>query len=113
MPAFNKGWCYSPTCNIRTCLAAGASVAFACSLLSTAALALPPPDDIPEEILRYQTILGARSPVDNQSLSPTEYEDLKIQLAEAQDVPPELSPKLQQLIFLLKLRKFYRSLLPF
>ncbi|MEO0801148.1 MAG: hypothetical protein AAFY57_02575 [Cyanobacteria bacterium J06642_2] len=98
-------------CLLRICAAGGLSLSIA--FFQASALALPPPEDIPEEVLRHQTILGARSPVDNQSLSPSEYEELRLELAQAQDEPPQLSPKLQQLVFLLKLRKFYRTLLPF
>jgi hypothetical protein len=86
-----------------------------CLLLTNAiaAKALPPPDEIPEEVLRNQTSLSGRSPVDNSELSPSEYANLQTQLQEAQRVDPRVSPKLQRLIVLLKLRKLLRSMTPF
>ena len=97
--------------NVARCVGLSLIVGFSMAFPS-AAVALPPADDIPEEVLRSQTILGARSPIDNQPLSPSEYEQLQAELAE-DDTAPRRSPKLERLIFLLKLRKFYRSLWPF
>ena len=76
------------------------------------ALALPPPDDIPEEILRAEADLAARSPLDNRPLSPSEYEQLRA-LQHSRRRDPEVAPEVEQLIFLLKLRQGLRSILPF
>ncbi|AIE72573.1 MULTISPECIES: hypothetical protein [unclassified Synechocystis] len=73
---------------------------------------LPPPDDIPEEILRTEIILEGRSPVDGEPLTATEYTELMEALAENPN-PPQLSPRIRHLVFLLKVRKFFRTLLPF
>ncbi|MEM9567240.1 MAG: hypothetical protein AAF974_02945 [Cyanobacteria bacterium P01_E01_bin.34] len=78
-----------------------------------AAVALPPPDDIPEEVLRNQGVLDGRSAIDNSELSPTEYAELQALLEDSQDVTPRVSPELQRLILLLKLRKILRSVTPF
>ncbi|MFO0172935.1 MAG: hypothetical protein ACK51W_10705 [Aphanizomenon sp.] len=40
---------------------------------SKAVRALPPPEDIPEEILRTEIILAARSPIDGQIITPADY----------------------------------------
>ncbi|QUS61136.1 hypothetical protein IQE94_03030 [Synechocystis sp. PCC 7339] len=74
--------------------------------------ALPPPDDIPEEILRTEIILEGRSPVDGEPLTATEYAELMEALAENPN-PPQLSPRIRHLVFLLRVRKFFRTFLPF
>ena len=73
---------------------------------------LPPPDDIPEEILRTEIILEGRSPVDGEPLTATEYTELMEALAENPN-PPQLSPRIRHLVFLLRVRKFFRTFLPF
>ena len=75
-------------------------------------LALPPPEDVPEEVLRTEIITEARSPIDGELLTAAEYAELQAQLAEP-SFPPELNPKVQQLICLLRLRKFLKTILPF
>jgi hypothetical protein len=74
--------------------------------------ALPPAEDIPEEILRREIITEGRSPLDNQPLSAAQYEELIAQLAESK-YPPELSSKVREAIFLLELLKFIRTVTPF
>ncbi|MEO0405952.1 MAG: hypothetical protein AAF289_01245 [Cyanobacteria bacterium P01_A01_bin.135] len=84
--------------------------------LSTAALlppavALPPPEEVPEEVARTEIILGARSPVDGEPLTAAEYAELRSELEE-REYPPEVSSEIQQLIFLLRLRKLIRIITP-
>ena len=74
--------------------------------------ALPPAQDIPEEILRTEIILEGRSPVDGKPLSAAEYEELQARLAQSA-FPPEINPDLRELIFLLQLRKFIKTIIPF
>ncbi len=76
------------------------------------ALALPPASEIPEEVLRAQPDLRARSPVDNQPLTASEVLELEEALA-ARPETGSVSPEVEQLIFLLKLRKGFRDLFPF
>ncbi|MFS8857139.1 hypothetical protein NW851_02635 [Synechococcus sp. H55.7] len=76
------------------------------------ALALPPAFELPEEVLRAQPDLQARSPVDNQPLTAGE----ALQLQAALGARPEtgsVSPEVERLIFLLRLRKGLRDLFPF
>ena len=87
-----------------TVLAAGAQPNFC--------WALPPTEDVPEEILRTEIILEGRSPVDGKPLSAAEYEELKAQLAQA-SFEPQLAPNIQQIIFLLQIRKFVKTIIPF
>jgi len=70
------------------------------------------PADIPEEVARTEIILEARSPIDGTPLTAAEYAELLAEI-EARDYPPELSSDLQQLIFLLRLRKLVRTFTPF
>jgi hypothetical protein len=89
------------------------ALSFTFSFCSTSiGVALPPPEDIPEEILRTEIIIEGRSPLDNQPLSAAEYAELQAQLAESK-FPPELNSKLQHLIFILQLLKFVRTINPF
>ncbi len=75
--------------------------------------ALPPPEDIPEEVLRAEIITGARSPIDGSVLTPSEYAALQAELAQAPPEKIELSPKIRRNIGLLRLRKFIKTFLPF
>lgn len=72
---------------------------------------LPPPEDVPEEVLRTEIITQARSPIDGKPLTPAEYAQLKAQLEERLP-PPQVSPKIRQLIFLLRLRNLLRTVTP-
>ncbi|MGK7888266.1 MAG: hypothetical protein AB4042_02965 [Leptolyngbyaceae cyanobacterium] len=78
----------------------------------TKAIALPPPEDTPEEILRTEIILEARSPLDGEPLTASEYVELQAELAESLN-PPSINSETQQLIFLLRIRKALNMLLPF
>ena len=70
--------------------------------------------DIPEEVLENELILDGRSPIDGQPLSPAEYAQLEDQLQQVSgEVPGRLSPKVQQAVVLLRLRKVITTLFPF
>jgi hypothetical protein len=87
-------------------------------LLLTSALpavALPPPEDVPEEIERTEIITEARSPIDNELLTAAEYAELQ---AELQKSPPgnphdQVSPRVRRTIRLLRLRSFIKRVFPF
>ncbi|GAB1540040.1 hypothetical protein NUACC21_27090 [Scytonema sp. NUACC21] len=74
-------------------------------------MALPPQEDIPEEILRMEIITAARSPIDGKPLSAAEYAKLQAQLSVIP--PPKLDPKIREQVFLLRIRKFLLQLFPF
>jgi len=76
------------------------------------ALALPPPDDVPEEVLRTEIIVEARSPLDGQPLTAAEYAELQAQLQTA-PYPPTLNSKIRDQFTLLYLRRAIRIFLPF
>ena len=93
------------------------NVIFAASVLQFvfvgAAFALPPPEDTPEEVLRTQIIIEARSPIDGEPLTPAQYAELTVELSDPQPPDPQVNPKLRELIFLLRLRHQIRLILPF
>ncbi|AFZ04219.1 hypothetical protein [Calothrix sp. PCC 6303] len=74
-------------------------------------LSLPPPEDIPEEILRTEMITAARSPIDGKPLTAAKYAELQANLQIAP--PPKLDPKIRENIFLLRLRKGLIQIFPF
>ncbi|MDY6899264.1 MAG: hypothetical protein SWZ49_14470 [Cyanobacteriota bacterium] len=75
-------------------------------------IALPPEEDISEEVLRTEIILEARSPIDGKPVSVAEYAQLQAQL-KTRPYPPILSPKVRQTVFLLRLLKILKTLFPF
>lgn len=77
------------------------------------AFSLPPAEDTPEEILRTEIIIEARSPVDGKPLTPAEYAELQAKLEAGPPLEPKLSPQVRQTIELLRLRKFIRTFFPF
>lgn len=79
--------------------------------IGKAVMALPAIDDMPEEILRTEIILEARSPIDGRKLTAAEYAQLQTQMQT--NPPPRLNPKIRDQIFLLQLRKVLLQLFPF
>lgn len=75
--------------------------------------ALPPPEDVPEEILRTEIITEARSPIDGKLLSAAEYAELQASLQLDSPPQPMVSRDIKHLIFLLRLRSQIRLILPF
>jgi hypothetical protein len=90
----------------------GAALTLSLWGLPPIAQALPPPEDIPEEVLRTEIILEGRSPVDGKALTATEYTELMEQLA-GNPNPPQLNSEVQHLIFLLRVRKMIKTFIPF
>ena len=75
-------------------------------------LALPPAEDIPEEVLRTEIILEGRSPVDGKALSAREYAELQADLAQ-RATSPQINSDIQQIIFSLQIRKLFKTIIPF
>lgn len=74
-------------------------------------MAFPPAEDTPEEILRTEIIIDARSPIDGSLLTAAEYVQLQDQL---QTSPPrKLDPNIRQNIFLIRIRSVLLKLFPF
>lgn len=81
--------------------------------IAPAAIALPPPEDLPEEVLRSQVITGARSPIDGRPLTAAEYAELQAELATSPPSQTEVAPQVRRVVNLLKLRKFLKTVFPF
>jgi hypothetical protein len=80
---------------------------------SSPAAALPPATDIPEEILRTQIIVEARSPVNGEPITAAEYAEALARQEEQQNDFGVVPPKIRRLIGLLRLRKALRTIFPF
>ncbi len=78
----------------------------------SAQTAAPQTGDVPEEVARLQPIEHARSPEDNRLLTPAEYALLQEELQKAQETRA-VSPRLRQLILLLRVRKVLKTIIPF
>ena len=81
-----------------------------------AVLALPSPvepADVPEEVLRSEIILDARSPIDGKPMTATAYAELQAQLQTPPTDLPDLTPQVRKTLNMLRLRKFLKTLLPF
>ncbi len=72
-------------------------------------------EDPPEEVLRAEIYTDARSPIDGKQLTAAEYTELMEKLRSLDSIPPEdlVSPKVVEVIGLLKLRKFLKQFIPF
>lgn len=75
--------------------------------------ALPPPKDIPEEILRTEIITEARSPVTGEPLTASEYAELEIELHRQPELYNTTPQNLRSLIHLLRIRRAIRTFIPF
>lgn len=82
------------------------------SLIAPPSHTLPPKEDTPEEILRTEIIINGRSPIDGKPLTASEYAQLQEQIAES-PFPNQLNPQVREIIFLLGIRKFIKSVTPF
>lgn len=82
------------------------------AFLGNDALALPPQDDIPEEILRTEIITEARSPLNGEPISAADYATLQEHLRDP-NTEPVVNPDIAQLIQLLQLRRTLKPILPF
>lgn len=76
------------------------------------AVAIPPPEDVPEEILRTEIILYGRSPITGKQLTASEYVKLQEEIAQSNFSSP-IDPEIRELIFLLRIRKLFNDIIPF
>lgn len=75
-----------------------------------AAEALPPPEDVPEEVLRTEIITEGRSPISGEILSAAEYAQLEAELqrADIQQAPDSF----RSVIFFLQVRRVIQPIIP-
>ncbi|MGQ4647665.1 hypothetical protein [Lyngbya aestuarii] len=76
------------------------------------ARSLPPPEDLPEEVLRMQIITEARSPIDGKPLTAAEYAQLQAKLQE-RSTAPGIHPAIKNSIFQLRLLQILDRINPF
>jgi len=81
------------------------------SFMALGAIALPPPEDIPEEIARTEIITEARSPLNGSPVTAAEYAEQITSLRTAPH-PPTAPQKFRDLVLLLQFRRFLRPFLP-
>lgn len=91
----------------------GLGLAASLLLEPRSAVALPPPDDQPEEVLRTEVITGARSPITGKPMTAAEYAQLQAEIETPPPIQPELSPTIRKQVNLLKLRQFLKTFFPF
>jgi len=76
-------------------------------------LALPNPEDKPEEVLRLEIITGARSPLDGKPITASEYAQLQAELQTPAPSRPQVGRPLEKNLNLLRLRRFIKTFFPF
>lgn len=81
-------------------------------MLPKIAVCLPPPEDIPEEILRAEIITEGRSPKDGSPVTASEYAEIQLE-QEERNLPPNVNEDIQHTIFLLRVLKLFKTLKPF
>jgi hypothetical protein len=76
-------------------------------------IALPSEGEVPEEVLRGEVAVGARSPIDGAPLTARDYAELQVEIERSNQVEAVAPEKLRNLVGLLRLRKFIKTVLPF
>lgn len=74
-------------------------------------LTLPSSKDIPEEILRHEVITEGRSELTGKILNSSEYAKAQEKLSRS-SYHPEVNARLKHLVFLLKIRKMLKTIVP-
>jgi hypothetical protein len=95
---------------MNNCQIGLAAIAAIMSHWPPSAVALPPPEEVPEEVLRTEIILEARSPLTGEPLTAAEYAVLLEELRSDRD--PILPSQIRQAIFLLQLRRALKPVIP-
>jgi hypothetical protein len=64
-------------------------------------------------VLRGEVTVGARSPIDGAPLTAREYAEFQVEIERSNEVEAVAPEKLKNLVGLLRLRKFIKTVLPF
>jgi len=83
-----------------------------CSSGYSSVAALPPPEDLPEEVLRSEIIIDARSPLDGSPMTAADYAELQAKLGDEAEIRVPLSPGVRHTVYLLHLLKLLRTVKP-
>ncbi|HIK57395.1 MAG TPA: hypothetical protein IGS37_19800 [Synechococcales cyanobacterium M55_K2018_004] len=96
-------------------LLACSSLLLGCGELSGGqrAIALPPPDDIPEEVLRTDIVLHGQSPIHGEFLDAAQLAALEAQLREELRTTPIAPERAREAVFQLSILRAIRVFLPF
>ena len=81
------------------------------NISNVSALALPPQDDIPEEILVTEIIIEGFSSRENKMLTASEYAEEQAKKKKSL-FPPEINSKIKHNVFLLQILKMLRTINP-
>jgi hypothetical protein len=81
-------------------------------MMGLPAIALPPPQDVPEEVLRTQVIVEARDR-SGQPIAPGAYAQLQQAIDRRNQDNPQISEELQSLLLQLRLLSVIKSVIPF
>jgi hypothetical protein len=80
--------------------------------ITPAAMALPPPTDVPEEVLRTEVIVEARDR-SGQPIGPGAYAQLQQAIDRRNQDNPQVAEELQSLLLQLRLLSVIKSVIPF
>jgi hypothetical protein len=80
--------------------------------ITPAAMALPPPTDVPEEVLRTEVIVEARDR-SGQPIGPGAYAQLQQTIDRRNQDNPQVAEELQSLLLQLRLLSVIKSIAPF
>jgi hypothetical protein len=80
--------------------------------ITPAAMALPPPTDVQEEVLRTEVIVEARDR-SGQAIGPGAYAQLQQAIDRRNQDNPQISEDLQSLLLQLRLLSVIKSVIPF
>lgn len=72
-----------------------------------------PVEEVPEEILRTEIILDARSPIDGKPMSPAEYAELQAEELTRYQPHGTVAQEVKDVVTALRVRRFIKKFLPF
>jgi hypothetical protein len=105
---------FGDICGFRSFAMLKGAIAFFIVLASAMpGMALPSESEVPEEVLRGEVTVAARSPFDGAPLTAREYAELQVEIERLNQVEAVAPEKLKNLVGLLRLRKFIKTVLPF
>jgi hypothetical protein len=80
--------------------------------IAPSAIALPPPEDVPEEVLRVEMMVDSRDRM-GQPIAPGAYVQLQQTIDRQNQANPQISEDLQSLLLQLRILNVIKSIIPF